>query len=240
MANLPPGISPEQMAAFVKFFASLPTERVMPSGTLQPNQIRGVNPRYSYVYQEYPKALYPPPVKVNNAREERDFRSHFHMLLPWNPNDEVQRDTMEEYYARQEYPKAMSPPMLVAYNVQEEEAITAAWRTTDLKVGASVIYPRWMFHVHLDPQLVTSRDAEIALGQGWYSTPGEAVLAARGEERPAPASEVYDGAGKAEHDALMERALELEIPKADTRWSDERLRSAIARAEREKAPREKV
>lgn len=224
--QLPPGVTPEQMAAMVQFFASQPpAEKPRPSGTLQKHQIRGLNPNYRWTNQQYPKALHPPAQEIQSRDAEVRFRLAFNRPLHWDLTKPEGRMYTDQYWALQVYPKMMQPPQVIVQNVQEEEAVLASWRiNTGSETLGGVVYPRWMFHAEKQPAMVSSADAEHALGTGWFPTPQEAVDAARGLA-PAKSEQELD------RNALLAKAEELGI-KFDRRWPTERLRASVQAAEK--------
>jgi hypothetical protein len=224
------GITPEIMAALSSFFSTQPTNPPRPSGLLQPNQIRGVNPRYQYVYREFPKALTPPDILVRDELMERDLRARWGAPLPWpegiQPNG---MNPVAAYYAGQHYPKTMTPPQVLVNSRDEEESLMASWNI-ERPAGdsnAEVTYPRWMFHASEPATLISNRDHELALGPGWYPTPNEALNAAR--KGSTITTEQLD-----EHSRLVKQAVELGVRGADSRWTDQRLKNAIAGVEAKK------
>lgn len=209
---LPPGVTVEMLQNIAKFFAEQPQERPRPSGTLSKNQIQGLNPKYKYVFQEYPKALTPPDVKINNQLEERSFRAQHKMALPWDAKDYI-----DAYYAVQNYPKLLVPPQVIVDTPEEEDAKLASWRVAN---PDRVVYPRWMFHYALPAVMVNDRRQEEALGPDWFSTPAEAIQMA-GDKAKVTEKQL------SEHDRLVEEALAAGL-KVDKRWSIERLKNALA------------
>lgn len=180
--NLPPGVTLEQMQRIAAFFAQNAVAPPRPSGTLQPNQIRGVDPRYQYAFREYPKALNPPPITVTNEAQERTYRLQWQQPLPWNSGGPEDRMMVETYYATRVYPIMMNPPQVVVYSIEEEEAKIAAWQAEGgtVEPSSGVRYPRWLFHAEKGGQFVANRDAENALGRGWFTSPKDAMDAAQG------------------------------------------------------------
>lgn len=221
---LPQGVSPEQMAAMAQFFASLPRmDQPRPSGTLRVDQIRGVNPRYRYDFQPYPRALTPPAVIISNVDEEKRFRRTFNQSLPWNPTEAHGRMYIEQYWSVQQYPKEMQPAQVIVRSIQEEEAVLAGWRAGPSSTGGEgPIYPRWMFHPKQQAQLVSSAGAENALGKGWFPTPGEAISAAKGETLVKPEAEL-------DRDELLAEADRRGL-RINRQWPLDRLRDAVEKS----------
>jgi len=218
--ELPQGLTPEVLKNIQDFMASQPAkqEYVRPSGLLKSDQVRGVNPRYRYEYREYPKALTPPKITIRDANHERQLRNSWHMPLPWGTDDDGKALTAN-YYAEAVYPRDVQPPQIVVNNAQEEAAKLAEWRVDGSGAKGSV-YPKWLFHAEKGGQMVSSRDAEIALGGGWFDTPAGALASLKKEA--ASASDSLDG--------LRETAVALGIG-VDKRWGEKRLRDEIESAE---------
>ena len=216
---LPEGMTPDMMAAIAAFMQQQQQalNRARPSGILQPNQIRGVNPNYKYKYREFPKALDPPPVTVTDAPQERTLRSRWNQPLPWGDKDMV-----EAYYGEQEYPKEMLPPQVVVNSPEEEESMLASWHGKTGRVN----YPRWMFHAEREAVLVRSHDDQVALGAGWFPTVKEAIESAQAAVRVSK--------NPSEREDLMNRAHQLGI-EFKPQWSTDRLRDAVSAAEKEAA-----
>lgn len=231
MANLPPGVTPEMMTAIAAFFASQPQVVTRPRGVLQPSQIRGVNPGYRYKFREYPKALTPPNVLIDSAEHERRFRLTFKLPLPWDPAQPDHREHIQDYYATAEYPKTMTPPQIIVNNQDEEDAVSAGWRTAGGDEVQSVIYPRWMFHATKEPVLVKNLAQETNLGDGWYPSLGALKDATEGRS-PTRDTQTIDEA--LEYDQLLDKAIAMNIAGVDKRWSIDRLKNAIAKAEARK------
>lgn len=227
--SLPPGVTPEMMAALAAFFASQPQVTSRPRGILSGTQIRGVSPGYRYKFREYPKALNPPDVRIDSAEHERRFRITFKDPLPWDPAQPDHKQYIEDYYATQEYPKTMTPPQIIVNSQDEADAVSASWRAQDGEAEQSVVYPRWMFHADKEPRLVNNLAQESQLGEGWYPSPKALREATSGEKRPV---QTMDEA--VSHDELLDKALELGIAGVDKRWSVDRLKNAIAKVEARK------
>lgn len=238
--ELPPGLTPQMLQNIVAFLTAQAAQQApRPSGTLQPNQIRGVNPAYRYSYREYPKALTPPPVEVKNEQEERTLRVRWNQPLPWpdvEPNGSASR--VEAYYMLREYPTFMQPPQIVVQTAEEEEAKLASWN-----VGGSsrVKYPRYMFHAEKGGAMVNSAMEEHALGAGWYATPAEAMQAAFSKMKETDQRQGLTSSsnqtpvdGASDREALLARAKELGID-AKPSWGTKRLMDAIDAAEIEQA-----
>lgn len=226
---LPAGITPEMMAAMAKFFASLPSADIpRPTGRLQANQIRGVNPNYQHVYKPYPKALNPPSVIVRSVEEERRFRTVFGMPLPWNAAQPDQREYMSDYFSSQDYPKKMVPPQIIVQSADEEIAVKAGWRSHDEEADQTVLYPRWLFHDTEAPVMVQSVEQEESLGEGWYPSMG--ALREAMANRSDPGEQTIEEA--LSKDKLLDKAIKMGIKGVDKRWSEDRLRNAIAKAEK--------
>lgn len=214
---LPEGVTPEMMQAIAAFMQSQQAalQRARPSGTLQPNQIRGVNPNYRYKYREFPKALDPPSVTVVSVAQERTLRARWNQPLPW-----ADRDMMDAYYDAQEYPKEMLPPQVVVNSSEEEESMLASWHGKTGRVN----YPRWMFHAEKEAVMVRSHDEQVALGAGWFPTVKEAIAAAQ--------ADVRNYKQPSEREQLMDKAHQMGI-EFKPQWSTDRLREAVEAAEKE-------
>lgn len=212
--SLPPGLTPDMMAAIVAYMTqqqSLASVAPRPSGVLQAGQIRGVNPRYQYLFREYPKALNPPPVTVKSELEERSLRSkHPSMALPWD-----NAGMIAGYYAARAYPIAIDVPQIVVNSVGEEQARLAEW---NMESGDRVAYPRWLFHPSEQPKFVNSLAEEQSLGKGWHATIQEATDEAAISSANAVARE--------RRHKLMEQAQSLGV-KIEQNWGEKRIQDAI-------------
>lgn len=242
--DLPAGLTPEMMDNLARFF-SQPNQAayVRPSGLLQPNQMRGYNPRYQYKYREYPKALTPPRIQVRDANHERDLRVQWGTPLPWN-NDDDGRDLIREYYTTQEYPKMVTPPQVIVQSAADEKSKLAAWRAESGEAGDDMQagYPKWLFHAEKPAEFVNGRDEETALGQGWYTTPAEAMSAARPKTPAVPGDRrvvvpqhqsgpiKYSPEEEAERIDLMARAAKHKV-QYHVQWGTPRLRREVEEAE---------
>lgn len=216
---LPEGLTPDMLQAIAAFMQQQQSAiaAARPVGTLQPNQIRGVNPAYKYRFREYPKALNPPPVTVEDEKQERTLRARWNQSLPWNDAAMV-----EGYYAEQSYPREMQPPQIVVQSPEEEESVLASWGDYANRVH----YPRWMFHASEEATMVRSHDEEIALGAGWFPTIKEAIAMAQAAART--------NTGNDERSRLMDRAHQMGVV-FKPQWSTDRIREAVEAVEKEQA-----
>lgn len=217
---LPPGLTPEMMASIATYFAeqqALAKQHVRPKGILQPNQIRGVDPNYSYRYREFPKALTPPPVIVADEAEERTFRVKRGQPLPWE-----KPEMAVEYYKLRQYPVKLQPSQILVHSSEEERATKASW---NLQAPDHVSYPRWLFNPMEAPRMVSSASEEDALGKDWFPTIKEATDAAT----KLSAGDTV----RAERQALVDEATTLGV-QFNLAWPNKRLADAIADAKKKK------
>lgn len=216
-STLPPGLTPDMMAAIAGYFAeqqTLAKQYVRPKGILQPNQIRGVNPNYQYRFQEFPKAITPPPVVVNNEGEERTFRTRDGQPLPWE-----KPEMAVEYYKLRQYPVRMQPAQIVVHTAADENARRAEW---NLQAPDQVSYPRWLFSATEPPRMVYSIGEEDALGNSWYPTVKEAIEAAT--------RMVAGDTMRNERQALIDKATQLNV-QFNPAWGNKRISDAIDASE---------
>lgn len=224
--NVPPGMTPAMIQAALAYLLSQAQQNApRPSGLLQAHQIRGVNPSYKYEYREYPKALTPPDIEIQNAAEERALRVKWREPLPWQANDPAGAELIRVFYEEAEYPKRVTPPQVFVADMAEEAAVRAQWQA-EFGVDGGIVYPAWFFHVSKQPAMVHSAAQRDALGAGWYQTPQEAVDAAKGVQAPVQASEEIERA------RLLARADELGVS-VDARMKTPRLRNIVDKAEEE-------
>lgn len=226
--NLPPelaNVSPAALEAVLLLLRQQQQEEAdRQTGILQPNQIRGVKKNYQYKYQEYPKALTPPPIEVANAHEERRNRTKWNMPLPWDARDPMQQEYIRDYYALREYPVTMQPPQVIAQDANHEAAIRAQWQA-EFGIEAIKLYPAWKFHSSKPPVQVADAKAEELLGPGWYDTPQEAMDAIKAT--PKPPTKTQD---ELDREALIELAGQLGI-KIDAREKTPTIRKKVSDAQ---------
>lgn len=240
MSALPPGLTPEMMANLAAFLAAQPAKQNVsrPNGLLQPNQIRGYNANYKYEFREYPKALTPPRMTVRDANHERTLRVEWGRPLPWN-NDLDGAPRIAEYYGTESYPKEIVPPQIVVFTRAEEDAKLAAWRAEagDEPLNRDADYPKWLFHPDKPALMVATRDEEIALGRGWFSTPAEAQSASK-PKGPSTAKYVSNRMTpeeEAERIDLVERAAKVNL-QFYPQWSSARLKREVEELEAKLQP----
>src|SRR5215831_7134590 len=193
--NLPDGMSLQSITAALQFLASQSALKAYkrPSGLLQPNMIRGVDPNYVYEYRPYPKAITPPDVIIADAAEEKKLRVKWNRPLPWGMHEPNGAQYIREYYERQEYPKRETPPVVIVADAVEEAGVRAGWRT-EFGSDGGIMYPAWFFSATAKPVLVSNAREREKLGEGWYENPAEALAAARGKPEPVPAKEELERA----------------------------------------------
>jgi len=224
LSNLPPGMTMEMMRAALAFLASQTIPVTRPSGLLQPNQIRGVDPNRKYTFIEYPKALTPPDVEIKSMQEERQLRVKWQQPLPYNVNDPQGKEFIDEYYATQTYPKLATPPQIIVHSSDEEAAIRASWNMDGQEVQ---LFPMWMFHASKPSVLVNNAKQLEQLGEGWFRTPQEAIDSAKGQKPVVQASEEIRRA------EIIKRADELGVA-YDRRQTTDAIARAVEKAETKK------
>lgn len=213
MTNLPAGMTPAQMqqiAAYLKQQDMAVKEYQRPTGILEKSQIRGVNPRYQYEFQEYPKALTPPPETVTSESEERTLRSQKRILLPWDAPAMV-----DMYYRDRKYPVKISLPQVIVQDEDEEARVLASWNVDGVD---RVAYPRYLFHPTQQPKMVRSVEEEQGLGTNWFATIAEAAEAA--------GKEAESNKARNERLALMQEATKVGA-KFEPSWGNKRIQEAI-------------
>lgn len=211
--SLPEGLTSDMLAAIGRYLAeqaAVKDTQFRPNGVLQPHQIRGVNSKYKYQYQEYPKALDPPKVLIRTEGEERTFRLRQSQPLPWS-----ETPTVNGYYATRVYPFEMWPTQIVVHSKSEEDAKLAEW---NLQTPEQLIYPRWLFHPMEQPKMVRGATEEEALGSGWYPTIKEATDAAE--------KLTFGDTAARQREALINEAKAANVD-VNPAWGDKRIREAI-------------